>query len=96
MKKSYAASNSNCRVTFRLPEQVDAQAVTIVGDFNNWDVNSHPMRRLKNGSFSKTLSLKPGDYRFRYLLDGVRWENDWAADSYVANGYGGEDSLVRI
>ena len=22
-------------------------------------------------------------YRFRYLIDNERWENDWAADSYA-------------
>ncbi len=35
------------------------------------------MRVLKNGDFSATLSLEAGkSYRFRYLLDGKRWEND--------------------
>jgi hypothetical protein len=55
------------------------------------------MNLLKDGSFSVTISLKPGSsYRFRYLLDGERWENDWAADSYIPNDYGGEDSLVEV
>ena len=35
-------------------------------------------------------------WRFRYLLDGARWENDWAADDYVANEFGGEDSVVEL
>jgi len=42
-----------------------------------------------------TVVLEPGrHYRFRYLLDGARWENDWVADAYVANEYGGDDSVV--
>jgi len=33
---------------------------------------------------------------FRYLVDGERWENDWAADAYVPNPFGGEDSVVEV
>jgi len=43
------------------------------------------------------LTLKTGQsYRFRYLLDGERWENDWEADGYVENDIGDEDSLVSL
>ena len=28
-------------------------------------------------------------WRFRYVLDGERWENDWAADDYLPNSHGG-------
>jgi 1,4-alpha-glucan branching enzyme len=55
------------------------------------------MKRAKDGSFSLTISLKPGrQYRYRYLLDGERWENDWAAESYTPNALGSEDSVVNI
>jgi hypothetical protein len=43
------------------------------------------------------LWLEAGQqYRFRYLVDGERWENDWAADAYLPNAYGGEDSVVTV
>ncbi len=35
-------------------------------------------------------------YRYRFLLDGERWENDWAAEIYLPNSFGSEDSLVTI
>jgi 1,4-alpha-glucan branching enzyme len=55
------------------------------------------MKRRKDGSFTLTLSLQAGrEYRYRYLLDGERWENDWAADGYTPNPFGSDDSLVRI
>ena len=53
------------------------------------------MTPRKDGSFRVAVALEPGrSYRFRYLLDGTRWENDWAADAYVPNEYGGDDSVV--
>ena len=55
------------------------------------------MKRRKDGSFSSIVSLKPGQsYRFRYLLDGTRWENDGAADAYVPNEFGSDDSVVNV
>jgi hypothetical protein len=55
------------------------------------------MKRLKNGSFSTTVSIPSGrSYRFRYLLDGERWENDWEADAYTPNEYGKDDSVVEV
>jgi len=35
-------------------------------------------------------------HRFRYLLDGQRWDNDWVADAYVRNDFGGDDSVVDL
>jgi len=30
------------------------------------------------------------------LLDDRRWDNDWATDGYVSNGFGGDDSVVDL
>jgi hypothetical protein len=44
-----------------------------------------------------TVDLEAGRaYRFRYLLDGERWDNDWAADAYIPNSFGGDDSVVDL
>jgi 1,4-alpha-glucan branching enzyme len=95
--KNYSKTGQICRTTFKLPAEVDADEVHLCGEFNDWSETAHPMKRLKNGSFSLTISLEAGQsYRFRYLLDGERWENDWDADAYVANDFGGEDSVVRV
>ena len=47
--------------------------------------------------FVARVLLEPGrQYRFRYLLDGERWENDWSADDYVDNELGGTDSVLDL
>ncbi|WP_420641735.1 isoamylase early set domain-containing protein [Candidatus Leptofilum sp.] len=97
LKKNYSKTGKSCRVTFKLPSEVEAESVHLCGDFNEWSPTENPMKQLKDGSYSITLSLEPGQsYRFRYLLDGKRWENDWDADAYVANQYGSEDSLITV
>ena len=84
------------KVTFSLPKEVDAESVTLCGDFNDWNTTSHPLRHYKDGHFSLSVNLPGGEYRYRFLLDGARWENDWEADDYVANEFGGEDSVLRV
>lgn len=97
-KKDYRSGNT-CEVVFRLPKAgaPGARNVTIVGDFNGWDKESTPMRKLGNGDFTVTLELEAGrQYRFRYLIDGELWENDWHADKYVRSPYGADDSVVCV
>jgi 1,4-alpha-glucan branching enzyme len=83
-------------VTFCLPHAVEAERVSVVGEFNDWSPDAHPMQRDGTG-FIARIPLAPGRaYRFRYLLDGRRWENDWLADAYVPNEFGGDDSVIDL
>ena len=99
LKKQYVKSNNICKVTFRLPKDAahNADMVTIVGDFNNWNLTENRMKQLKNGDFTLTLDLPCSrEYRFRYLIDANRWENDWFADKYLPNNFGADDSVVVV
>jgi 1,4-alpha-glucan branching enzyme len=97
MKKAYAKTGRVCRVIFAVMPEGNVQTVAVCGEFNGWDPTAHPMKRQKDGRFALTLSLATGQtYRFRYLLDGARWENDPTADAYVPNPYGSEDSVIRV
>lgn len=94
MRKQHL-QNGTCKVTFDLTAGADVKDVHLCGEFNDWSSNATPMTRHKDGTFHATIALdSERTYRFRYLLDGTRWENDWAADDYVPNEYGGDDSVV--
>ena len=97
LKKSYSKTKRSCRVTFDFPPQAKAKRVALCGEFNDWNPSANPMKLRKDGRFSTTVSMEAGrSYRFKYLVDNQRWENDSAADSYVPNEYGSEDSLLRL
>jgi len=99
IRKRYLKNKPFCTVTFSLCKAAAAFAsdVHLVGDFNGWDKTANPMSRQKNGSFAASLSLERGkDYQFRYLLDQERWENDWQADKYLRNEFGGDNSVVVV
>jgi 1,4-alpha-glucan branching enzyme len=99
LKKQYFKKNQVCKVTFSLPKEAAgaAKKVSLVGDFNQWNKEALPMKRLKDGTFTATITLEPNkEYHFRYFADGQRWENDWNADKYVPNAHGSDDSVVVV
>ena len=96
MIKSKAAKGK-ASITFTVDPQVGAQVAAVCGDWNGWSPGADVMRPDGEGGFSLTVELAAGRaYRFRYLLDGHRWENDWAADAYKPNDFGADDSVVDL
>jgi 1,4-alpha-glucan branching enzyme len=95
VKRELVANSSKRSVTFELPG-VEAETVSVVGDFNNWDAVSGAMKRRKDGVWTKAVRLAPGAYRFRYVADGNRWHNDPAADGYEPSGMGEDNSVLVL
>ena len=88
--KKFLKTKPICKVTFKLPKEVvqNAGAVSVVGNFNNWNPQADVMKSRKDGSFSTTLNLpKDEQIQFRYLIDGQRWENEEAADAFLPTPY---------
>lgn len=85
-------------VAFRLPPEAGAEQAWLAGDFNAWSTEALPMHREADGGMLAVVEdLEPGqELRFRYYLGDGRWENDWAADAYVDNEFGGSDSLLVL
>jgi 1,4-alpha-glucan branching enzyme len=95
--KKYSKDGKTCTVTFVLPPKINAKTAHLYGDFTEWEKSPKSMRQHEDGSFSAEVTLPAGNnYRFRYLLDGGHWENDWAADSYAPNPFGTEDSVITV
>src|SRR3954471_4320150 len=97
MIKRPGGGNGKVAVTFEVDPAVGAERAYVCGEFNDWSQESHAMERNGDGGFTLTVPLEAGrSYRFRYFLDGERWENDWAADDYVANEFGSHDSVIDL
>jgi 1,4-alpha-glucan branching enzyme len=90
-------AKGKARVTFTVDPQVGARTAAVCGEWNDWAADADVMHRDADGGFSVTVGLEAGRaYRFRYLLDSHRWDNDWAADAYQPNDFGGDDSVVDL
>ncbi|TVR23287.1 MAG: glycoside hydrolase [Anaerolineaceae bacterium] len=95
LKKQALQKGKVIKVKFETQPLPDASTVFLVGDFNDWSETSHPMKQRKTDKcFAIDVKLEPGrEYQFRYLVDG-EWHNDWSADQYVQNEFGGDNSVV--
>ena len=72
--------NNLVRVTFVLPADGPAGAVSVVGEFNDWDPFAHPLRRRANGTRSAVVNVPASStIRFRYLAEGGVWFDDETA-----------------
>ena len=91
-----ATAASAVSVAFTLPADVDAHSVALCGDFNDWSAEATALERGDDGTWQVSIPLEPGrSYRYRYVLDGERWENG-QADRYEPNPYGGVDSVIVV
>jgi chromosome partitioning protein len=74
----------------------EAKRVLIAGDFNNWSPVSTPMlNRGRPGEFFTRLPLRPGRYRYRFIVDG-RWVTD-PYNTYVeVNQFGELNNVVEV
>jgi hypothetical protein len=72
-----------------------AQAVSIAGSFNDWHPNVTPMIRLNGGKWAKELSLAPGRYEYRFVVDG-EWVDDPAAAELIPNPFGSANAVLEV
>lgn len=49
----------------------DARKVCIVGDFNDWKPDAHPMKRKTGGFWNAQITLPHGHHRYHFLVDGT-------------------------
>jgi 1,4-alpha-glucan branching enzyme len=98
IQKQPAKKKGFVRVTFELPSNMWAERVNLVGEFNDWDTTATTMvRGRSDANWKATVDLPAGQrFRFRYLVDGKEWLNDWHADDHVENPYGSFDSVVDL
>jgi 1,4-alpha-glucan branching enzyme len=47
-----------------------AKSVCLVGDFNRWQPNAHPMTRMPDGGWVIRLELPHGHHQYLFLVDG--------------------------
>ncbi len=79
--------------TLNAPEN---SRVQIAGDFNNWTPEDlHLTDPLGRPLWKKAISLAPGSYRYKYLLDG-HWITDPENEDRVDDPVGGENSVIYV
>jgi hypothetical protein len=81
------------RVRFAYRPNRPVRSVHLAGTFNEWNTTSHPLLDSDNdGTFTVEMQLKPGAYRYKFVLDGKYWTHDPA--SRILTGFFHESFFV--
>jgi 1,4-alpha-glucan branching enzyme len=73
----------------------EAHSVQLAGDFTGWQQSPVHLKKLKGGLWKTTVSLLPGHYEYRLLVDG-EWRDDPECKVRRANQFGGENCICVV
>jgi hypothetical protein len=82
-------------VTFRF-EEPGAKSVALVGSFNGWSPQNHRLQKRDAKTWEITLSLAPGRYAYRFLIDQKKQVLDPSTKLTEPDGFGGQNSVVIV
>ena len=101
--KTLSKNGKKITITFyNTKEAVQGAAqIYLICEHNGWEPVA--MKPQHNGTYCGSITV-PTDlqssyqYRFKYIMpDGsVKFDNDWKAESYCANAFGGDNSVFSV
>jgi neopullulanase len=86
----------SCRTSFVLNLGRSARSISVAGEWNAFSTTATPMNDTNgNGVFRTEVNIAPGDYGYKFVIDG----NEWILDPNTIerkNVGGQENSRVRV
>jgi AMP-activated protein kinase-like protein len=82
-------------VEFVLRTSADS-TVALVGDFNDWDPHATPLRPADDSLWSVVVPLRPGRYRYTFVVDGTQWRRDPLAPRALEEDFGTPTSVITV
>lgn len=74
-----------------------AKNVSLVGDFNEWDLAKTPMlRSAEGGLWTVVLPLSVGRHLYAFVVDGSSWVQDPSAPIAPDDGFGHANSVKLV
>ncbi len=84
------------RFKFSYKPEKEYNTITLFGQFNSWNRENMPMTDNDgDGVYEILIPLDPGEYQYRFYLDGEEILDPLNSDS-VSNGMGGYNSVFRV
>jgi 1,4-alpha-glucan branching enzyme len=69
--------------------------VHLAADFTNWENAPIGMAHDGQGVWKLSLPLPPGQYAYRFLIDG-EWSDDPMCEKKVINPFGTNNAIVEV
>jgi hypothetical protein len=88
--ESVARPDGGTRFTLVAPA---AREVQLAGEWSGW--KPQPLARDTGGGWTLTVPLRPGDWRYAFIVDGA-WVDDPRAETYRPDGFGGRNAVISL
>jgi 1,4-alpha-glucan branching enzyme len=92
IRKKKTLNGKEVEIIFYAPE---AKEVFLAGEFNQWDTESLPMAKDKNGVWKQRIKLTPGHYEYKIFMDG-NWFEDTKGSEVVSNPFGTQNLVIEV
>ena len=74
-----------------------AEAVSLAGDFNNWDTAKTSLQRQESGLWSVKISRpEAGRYHYKFVVNGHLWFEDPRNGQKAEDNFGGLNSVLVV
>ncbi len=83
------------------PAEVDfegeVEAVYLAGTFNDWQPTADEMNGPnEEGIYTLKYNLRPGEYQYKFVINGENWFHDPDNELTTADGHGGKNSILEV
>lgn len=77
-----------------------ANRMHVAGSFNNWPAQYNQGLAMQYdaaaGIWQAETTLDNGEYQYKFVIDENQWIEDPTASSFISDGFGGRNSVLRI
>ena len=95
IKRDYPVEFSLTDSAFSELYETSIDSVSIVGEFNHWSANTNLMNDYnQNGVWTAWLNLGPGEYEYKFVVNGEHWITDPDNPVKVPDGWNGFNSVI--
>lgn len=71
--------------------------IFLAGSFNDWQPTVDEMNGPdENGIYTLKYNLRPGEYQYKFVINGKEWFHDPNNDQTTADGHGGKNSIINV
>jgi hypothetical protein len=95
MQETVAKEAQEFFTTQFMIEAPGAKSVYVTGSFNDWSLDDGCRLKEANGQWEVSIPLKPGSYKYQFIVDGV-WKEDPGNPRRERNSFGDINSLIDV
>ena len=74
----------------------EANTVALAGDFNDWDCQANMLKKSRAGWWKIALKLTPGQYQYRFVINGEQWVEDPENPNKRLNEFAAYNSILEV